>query len=92
MQERVAMCLEEGEDYPQRLTIAHEAPLLSDGLSERLEAWLSAHKDGARLIIIDVLQKIRPPRRRNGDIYANRVNISVTLVDHSLDRVSPGSA
>jgi hypothetical protein len=79
MQERLAMCLEDGEAIPERLTIAHEAPGLQDGLFERLEAWLRTHEDSARLIIIDVLQKIRPPRRHKGDIYEQDYAIGEAL-------------
>jgi AAA domain/IclR helix-turn-helix domain len=68
MQVRLAMCLEEGESCPSRLTIAHEAPLLSEGLYDRLDAWLRTHPE-ARLIMVDVLQKVRPPRPHKGSWY-----------------------
>jgi AAA domain-containing protein len=101
MQERLAHCLEEGESYPERLTIAHEAPLLSEGLFERLESWLKSHPQ-ARLILIDVLANIRPPRRSHGDIYqqdyavgealkplARRYHVAIVLFHHCNKLVKP---
>lgn len=101
MQERLEMCLEDGEALPAGLTIAHEAPLLSEGLYDRLDAWLRTH-DSARLIIIDVLQKIRPPRRHKGDIYeqdyaigealkplARRYHVAIVILHHNNKLVDP---
>ena len=101
MQERLAMCLEPNVPYPQALTIAHEAPLLSQGLAERLEAWLRTHEQ-ARLIIVDVLQKIRLPRLHKGDIYeqdyaigealkplARRYHVAILILHHCNKLVQP---
>jgi hypothetical protein len=101
MQERFARLIEEGEPYPPRLTIAHEAPLLSQGLAERLETWLRSQQD-PRLIIIDTLQKIRPPQRQNGNVYeqdylviealkplAHRYHVAILLLHHTNKRVDP---
>jgi AAA domain/IclR helix-turn-helix domain len=101
MQERLNLLLEEGEDYPARLTIAHEAPLLSRRLSERLEAWLKTHPE-ARLIIVDVLQKIRPHQDPKGNLYeqdyrigealkplARRYHVAIILLHHCNKLVNP---
>jgi hypothetical protein len=45
-----------------------EAPRVGAGLEEQLHAWLDEHP-GAKLIVIDILEKIRPPRTRNGSVY-----------------------
>jgi hypothetical protein len=101
MQERGYVFLQDGDEWPARLEIAHEAPLLSFGLYDRLEAWLKAHQD-ARLIIIDTLAKIRPPRRQNGDLYeqdyaiaealkplAYRYHVAVIILHHCNKLVDP---
>ena len=45
-----------------------EAPRVGAGLEEHLHGWLDTHP-GAKLIVIDILEKVRPPRTRNGSVY-----------------------
>jgi DNA-binding transcriptional ArsR family regulator len=50
--------------------ICWDAPRVGEGLEEKLHNWLDAHL-GAKLVVIDILEKIRPPRTRNGSVYAD---------------------
>jgi hypothetical protein len=50
--------------------VCWDAPRVGAGLEEQLAGWLDDHA-GAKLIIIDILEKIRPPRTRNGSVYAD---------------------
>jgi hypothetical protein len=80
---------------PPRLDLKFwTAPRLDDGFLECLETWVDEHPDG-RLVIIDILEKIRPTRTRDG-VYADdyralealqqfgqRHNIGILIVHHS---------
>jgi hypothetical protein len=46
-----------------------EAPRLGAGLEEDIRAWIETTPD-ARLVVIDILEKVRPPRTVNGNTYA----------------------
>jgi hypothetical protein len=50
--------------------VCWEAPRVGEGLEEQLHGWLDTHP-GAKLIVIDILEKVRPPRTRNGSVYAD---------------------
>ena len=50
--------------------VCWDAPRVGAGLEAQLHGWLDDHP-GARLIIIDILEKVRPPRTRNGSVYAD---------------------
>ncbi len=69
-------------------------PRIGQGCVEQLDEWLTDHA-GTKLIIIDTLARIKPPRAKNGDIYAEdyaavsafkelseRHGITVILVHH----------
>lgn len=51
-------------EWPAGLEIATEWPRSADGVAE-IDEWCAAHSD-ARMIVIDVIEKIRPPENRNG--------------------------
>ena len=54
---------------PNRLSLVlWDAPRLGEGLEEALTQWLDTHNE-AKLIIIDILEKVRPRRTRNGSVY-----------------------
>src|SRR5215211_6901680 len=51
---------------PSRLRLLlWEAPRLGEGLEQALTQWLDTYSE-AKLIVIDILEKIRPRRTRNG--------------------------
>jgi hypothetical protein len=47
-----------------------ESRRVGQGLEEDLNHWIDEHP-GAKLIVIDILEKVRPPRTRNGSVYAD---------------------
>jgi AAA domain/DnaB-like helicase N terminal domain len=51
--------------YPERLSFAHRWPSLDRGGEGMLHTWAEAHKEG--VIVIDLLERIRP--HRTGNIY-----------------------
>lgn len=52
-----------------RLSLLTEAPKIGEGLIETLDAWRT-RVDDPRLIVIDTLAMVRPPKGRNQDSYA----------------------
>ncbi|MEO5355651.1 MAG: helicase RepA family protein, partial [Magnetococcus sp. XQGC-1] len=73
---------------------ATQWPRIGAGCVEQLDEWLSNHP-GCVLVVIDTLARVKPPRGRNGDIYAEdyaavaafkelseRHGITVILVHH----------
>jgi hypothetical protein len=72
-----------------------EAPRLGAGLEDDIRDWILTTPD-ARLVVIDILEKVRPLRRRNGNMYAEDYaatqsltrlaqehNVSVFVVHHA---------
>jgi hypothetical protein len=54
---------------PSRLSLVlWEAPRLGEGLEEALIDWLDTHSE-AKLIVINILEKVQPRRSRNGSVY-----------------------
>jgi len=88
-------CMEQ-EAVPEGLDLVlWEAPRIGAGGEEALTAWLDEHPD-ARLVVIDILEKVRPRRTHNGSVYADdylaiaplqRIaqerNIAILIVHHS---------
>lgn len=52
-----------------RLSLLTEAPKIGEGLIEILDAWRN-RVDDPRLIVVDTLAMVRPPKGRNQDSYA----------------------
>lgn len=52
-----------------RLSLLTEAPKIGEGLIEVLDAWRNRVED-PRLIVVDTLAMVRPPKGRNQDSYA----------------------
>ena len=83
-------------EAPARLDfVLWDAPRVGQGFEEALTAWLDDHA-AARLVVIDILEKIRPPRPRGGSVYADdyaalatlqrlaqQRNVAIVVVHHS---------
>jgi hypothetical protein len=96
IRERLAALLEgTREPWPAGLTFATEWPRLDEGGAERLDAYLTEHGD-TRLVIIDVLQMIRPHLSGRENPYAadyaagriikqlaDRHDITIPVVHHT---------
>jgi len=52
-----------------RLSLLTEAPKIGEGLIEALDTWRT-RVDDPRLIVVDTLAMVRPPKGRNQDSYA----------------------
>ena len=84
------------EEAQDRLTFTlWEAPRLGAGLEEEIRTWIETAPE-ARLVIIDILEKVRPPRHHKGSIYeddyaatssltrlAEAHNVAILLLHHS---------
>ncbi len=57
-----------GEAAPPNLSIAHEWPRIGEGCLEEIRRWLDAHPK-ARMVVIDVLKKVKPRRIDNRGVY-----------------------
>jgi hypothetical protein len=55
-----------------------ESPRLGEGLEDDLRDWILSTPD-ARLIIIDILEKVRPPRKVHGHLYTEDYNATASL-------------
>jgi replicative DNA helicase len=62
----------------QGLTIQIVAKRIGEGLEAELRGWLRENPK-ARLIIIDTLARVRPPKARNADSYAEDYQIIAAL-------------
>jgi AAA domain/Winged helix-turn-helix DNA-binding len=92
LQNRLRMVLQ-GERVPEDLHITTALPRMPDAIGF-IDGWLEAHQD-ARLVIVDVLRKIRPPttgRDFYGEDYdvmsslkqlADRHAVAVLVVHHT---------
>lgn len=71
LKERLNVVLRPPQSRPDmsRLTLHTKSALIGKGLIEELDAWRKSVAD-PRLIIIDTLSKVRPPKKANQDSYA----------------------
>jgi hypothetical protein len=67
---RTILSADESDSAPDlaRLHITHRCPHIGQGAEEYIKSWLADHTQ-ARLLILDVLKKIRLPRRGGGNGY-----------------------
>ena len=79
LQDRVRK-LQGGDPIPAGVTLATAWPRFDMGGIIKLERWLKANA-GARLVVIDVLAKVRQPRSKHGDIYAEDYAVMSPLKD-----------
>jgi AAA domain len=86
------------EDGPRPTSleiVPMDAAIVGQGLEGQLTGWLDQHPN-ARLIAIDILEKIRPQRQRGGSVYADDYaalaslqrlaqerNVAIIVVHHS---------
>lgn len=89
--------------WPPRLTLAIRWPRMDDAAwLERMVAWLEAHP-GRRMVVVDTLQKFRPPRGKGGNLYeedyahltplkelADAYGVALVVVHH-LRKLNDGS-
>jgi len=68
LQNRLKMLSEDGVPFPENLFFRTEAPRTDEGLLDLLNVSLDQKTD-CRLIVIDTLARIRPPRRQGADVY-----------------------
>ena len=81
-------------EWPSRLEIATKWPRGDEGIT-LLRRWLTEHHD-ARLVVIDILARIRPPKDPKGDPYeqdytflqqinamAEEHNVTIIVVHHT---------
>ena len=84
-----------GSPFPENLLIAEAWQRLDKGGLEALQEFLKEHSD-CRLVVIDTLAKVRPPRSKNSDPYewdmavggalqslANQFRVSILVVHHT---------
>jgi hypothetical protein len=84
-----------GDLPPETLTLATECPPLPSGGADLISGWLERH-DGARLVVVDVLARVRGPASRDLSLYdadyravrlakqvADRHRAAVVIVHHT---------
>lgn len=94
MQSRLTL-QREGKAWPKGLTFWHEMKPLDQGGEVELRNWIAAHPN-AKLIIIDVLNRVRPMKSKGEDSYAydmrslsplkaiaDDFNIAVIVIHHT---------
>ena len=102
LQSRIRLLLDGFTPPPEACTMRVQAPMLGAGLLEMLDGWLNEHPD-AKLVCIDIFQRIRPPAGRNENAYfadyracgqlqawAMQHGICLLLVHHTKKGVNPG--
>ena len=83
-------------EAPENLMIVTRDPsTVGDGFEAKVSGWIEEHPH-AKLIVIDILEKVRPKRSRNGSVYgddyaalspiqqiAQDHNIAILVIHHS---------
>lgn len=78
LQQRLSLIM--GDTGSERLYLATEWPLLSEGGVARIEEWLRVHPQ-AKLIVIDTLQRVRPREQRGANLYGQDYAALAPLAD-----------
>jgi hypothetical protein len=86
IQSRIKALFPYGQKLPDmaRLEWVTEAPQLDNGFINRLERWRHSVKS-PRLVVIDVLQRIKPPGKKNQNAYENDYSIWAPLQKWATD-------
>jgi hypothetical protein len=84
MQDR-AKIIRPGKDWPSRLHVQHQMPRLSVGGLEYIREWIDS-VEHPRLIGIDTLTMVRPPKGRDATQYEADYNAVATLRTLAADR------
>lgn len=82
------------EDFPPKMVLGATWPKMGQGGLKELQRWLEDNPD-CRLVVLDTLAKLRPPRLKSADLYhydmevggrlqalAAKFNIALLLVHH----------
>ncbi|MHB8648474.1 MAG: AAA family ATPase, partial [Thermomicrobiales bacterium] len=77
LQDRFSLLLDD-KPAPDGLTIFTEWPRLDAGGGADLDAYLTNHPD-VKVVFIDTLAKIRPMRRKGGDLYQEDYHVGEVL-------------
>jgi hypothetical protein len=77
----------QGRQWPRRLNFAYSWKRLDVGGLDDMRAWLKEHPN-AKLIIVDVLKRVRPNKKKDQDNYATDYEATQGLV--SLCHEFPG--
>jgi hypothetical protein len=84
IQNRLLTQLGDYEEWPKNLPdFIHTAPLSGAGLEEAITSWVTTHPQ-ARLVVVDTLAKVKPPRQRGQDPYQEDYRISARLQQLAL--------
>jgi len=78
MQNRLRKILRRTHGSAQGLFLEYSCPLLGYGLEDHLRGWMQDHPR-TRLIVIDTLAKVRPPRGRHEEPYAADYRLMASL-------------
>lgn len=70
LQSRMQKLLDGFTPAPCSCTVRLNAPPLGQGLEALLEEWYTANQDGARLVVVDTFQRIRPEPTGKENAYA----------------------
>jgi len=84
MQERAETSLSEAAQDKLAFSL-WKAPRLGEGLEEDILEWIDTTPD-ARLLIIDILEKVRQPRKLHGNGYAQDYEPTSTLAELAQER------
>jgi hypothetical protein len=84
IQNRLLTQLGDYEEWSNNLPdFMHDAPGSGAGLEEAITGWVTTHPK-ARLVAIDTLAKVKPPRQRGQDLYLEDYQMSSRLQQLAL--------
>lgn len=94
LQRRIRQVIPDGHEWPARLTLRTKMKHLDTGLLDEIRAWTGSMPN-PRLIVVDTLAQVRPPRKQNAVPYdadyaavsplqalAAELGIAIVIVHH----------